>query len=190
MKNLFEHINKYVAVTEKEFEEISSYFTQRHVAKKETLYNAGDKGLHHYHVLEGCIHMYFIDAKGAENTLQFALKDWWLTDYLAFQKKQVSEFYIEAVEPSMILEISAKDQEGLFKAHPVMESYFRNIYQIAYGASLIKIKYIYKYSKEEMYYRFRDAYPHFVNNAPQYMVATFLGLSPEYVSKLRKKSVS
>ena len=71
-----------------------------------------------------------------------------------------------------------------------MEVYFRNIYEIAYGAAIMRMKYIFTYTKEEIYFKFRDAFPDFVNNMPQYLVATYLGLSPEYVSKLRRKDVS
>lgn len=190
MKELYDHICKFIDLNDAEFEAVASYFERVSLRKKDIIYRAGDKTLDHYFVINGCMHMYFINDRGAEQTIQFAIKDWWITDYLAFQHKTVSEFYIQAVEPSDVLRISGQKQEELLKRFPKMETYFRTIYQIAYGAALMRMKYIFDYSKEEIYFKFRDAFPDFVQNVPQYLVATYLGLSPEYVSKLRRKSTS
>lgn len=122
--------------------------------------------------------MYLVNDKGAEQTLQFAIKNWWLTDYLAFQNNRCSEFYIQAIEPTTVLKISFENQAKLLLQFPIMETYFRNIYQIAYGASIMRMKYIFTYSKEEIYLKFCEAFPDFVNNVPQYLVATYLDFHP------------
>ena len=190
MQELYDHINKYTVIDKNEFQEISSFFETESINKKEVIYEAGHKSLNHYFVLEGCVHMYFINERGIEQTIQFAIKNWWITDYLAFQNKRSSEFYIQAVEPSVILQTGCEKQEKLLQQFPKMETYFRNIYQTAYGAAIMRMKYIFSYSKEEIYFHFKDAFPDFVNNVPQYLVATYLGLSPEYVSKIKRKSIS
>lgn len=190
MQKLYDHINKYSNIDFNEFQKMKSFFEIKPVDKKEILYRAGNNALNHYFVLSGCIHMYFINERGTEQTIQFAIDNWWITDYLAFQDNRSSEFYIQAVEKSEILQITSQKQEELLQLFPKMESYFRQIYQKAYGAAIMRLKYIFSYSKEEIYYKFRDAFPDFVNNVPQYLVATYLGLSPEYVSKLRRKRIS
>ncbi len=190
MKALYEHINQYTSIENEDFQKIMSFFEVKSVNKKEIVYNSGSKDLKHYFVGNGCLYMYFINDRGAEQTLQFAINNWWITDYLAFQNNRSSEFYIQAANPSLILQISYKEQEALLLEFPKMESYFRHIYQTAYGAAIMRMKYIFNYSKEEIYFQFRDSFPDFVNNVPQYLVATYLGLSPEYVSKIRKKKFS
>ena len=190
MHQLYNHINQFINISKEEFSEIISFFEFKSTKKKEIIYNAGSNNLEHLFVINGCLHMYLINDKGAEQTLQFAINNWWLTDYLAFQSNRSSEFYIQAVEPTEILKISFEKQEKLLSLYPKMETYFRKIYQIAYGASIMRMKYIFTYSKEEIYLKFREAFPEFVNNVPQYLVATYLGLSPEYASKIRKKCVS
>ena len=72
----------------------------------------------------------------------------------------------------------------------MLERYFRTIYQIAYGASLIKVKYLYDLSKEEIYLHFTEHFPDFAQRVPQYLIASFLGLTPEYVSEIRAKNRS
>ncbi|MFV9550901.1 Crp/Fnr family transcriptional regulator [Algibacter sp. PT7-4] len=190
MKDLFNHICNYCNLEKEDFLEIEPFFKTKTVSKKEIIYTSGGKNLKHYFVLSGCLQMYYINNRGFEQTLQFAIKNWWITDYLAFQKNQSSEFYIQAIEPSVILEISYAKQDALLLKLPKLETYFRCIYQIALGAANMRIKYIFSYSKEEVYFRFREAFPDFVNNVPQYLVATYLGLSPEYVSKIRKKKIN
>lgn len=187
---LFQHINQFISLDENEFAEIICYFDQEEVQKKGILMRAGDRFVNDYFVLNGCIHMYFIDHQGIERTVQFALKNWWIADYLALQKAHPTEFYIQAVENSKLLRISLSNRERLLLSFPKMESYFRAVYQIGYGSYQIRMKYILSYSKEEIYFRFRDSFPKFVNSVPQYLIASYLGLSAEYVSKLRRKNIS
>lgn len=190
MQKLYEHITNYCDLSDEEFQRIKPFFKIKTVDKKTVLYEPETPNLNHYFVLEGCLHLYSINERGSEQTLQFAINNWWITDYLAFQKNESSSFYIQAVHTSKILEISFRKQEELFKLFPKMESYFRQVYQTAYGAAIMRIHYIFSYSKEDIYFQFIDAFPEFANNIPQYLIATFLGLSPEYVSKLRRKHIS
>lgn len=190
MQELYDHINKFSKISFTEFEEVLSFFEMKSVIKKEVFYRPPNQILKHYFVVKGCVHLYFINERGTEQTLQFGINNWWITDYSAFQHNRNSEFYIQAVEDSVILQITYQKQEELLQRVPKVEAYFRNIYQIGYGAAIMRMKYIFSYSKEEIYFKFRDAYPEFVNSVPQYLVATYLGLSPEYVSKLRRKSIS
>ncbi len=134
--------------------------------------------------------MFFIDDKGTGRTVQFAIENWWLTDNLAFLNKQKSDFIIQAVEHSKILSISFEQQEKLLNEFPKLEKYFRSIYQIAYGASMFRLKYIFGFSKEERYFHFIEKHPQFAQRVPQYLIASFLGLTPEYVSEIRVKHFS
>ncbi|AYN67672.1 Crp/Fnr family transcriptional regulator [Euzebyella marina] len=190
MNELHKHILGFCDLNNEQFELVRDYFEYKRVSKKETLYEAGSNNLGHFFVVKGCLHMYLINERGSQQTLQFAIDNWWLTDHQAFRNRTASEFYIQAVEASEVLIISNEKQADLLQRFPQMEVYFRNIYAIAYGAAIMRMKYIFTYTKEEIYFKFRDAFPEFVNNVPQYLVATYLGLSPEYVSKLRRKDVS
>ncbi|UII32313.1 Crp/Fnr family transcriptional regulator [Fulvivirga ulvae] len=187
---LYHHIKRFVDIDTKEYEQITGYFDPVTLAKKDTLIYGGEKCDKIYFVLDGCLHAYFIDNNGAEKTIQFAIKDWWITDFLAYHHQSKTDFFIQAVEASEVLCISYAQQQKLLSCHPVMDSYFRQVYEIGYGAAIKRLQYIFTYSKEEIFYRFRDEFPEFVNRMPQYLVATYLGLTPEYLSKLRSKKVS
>lgn len=151
---------------------------------------AGESCHTNYLVLSGCIHLYFLDEKGIEKTVQFGIENWWLTDYLAFYHQKTTDFYLQAVEDAEILMITYPKQQELFQKHPKLEQYFRHIYQIAQGAATMRMKYIFDYSKEDIFFRFRELFPEFVQRVPQYMLATYLGLTPEYLSEIKKKGIS
>lgn len=187
---LFSHINTYVSINNEDFEGISSFFEFQNVSKKETLMEAGTSCTYNYFVLQGCLHMYYTNEKGMERTVQFAIDNWWMTDCLAYLNRTRTDFNIQASEDTKLLSISFEKQEQLLKAFPQLERYFRIMYQIGYGASIMKMKYLFDFSKEEIYLHFTEHYPDFAQRVPQYLIASFLGLTPEYVSEIRAKKRS
>ena len=189
-KELYQHIEKYTDVSAIELEELQQYIELRTYKKKETLLAYGDRCRHNYFVIQGCLQMYYPDDGGRNRTLQFALENWWITDNLAFMKQQATEFTIQAVETSTVLSISFVEQEKLLQKFPQLEKYFRQIYQIGYGAAMKRFKYMFGYSKEERYLHFITQYPEFTQRVPQYLIASFLDLTPEYVSEIRAKNLS
>jgi CRP-like cAMP-binding protein len=134
--------------------------------------------------------MYYVNENGGKQTVQFAIENWWLTDYLAFGKERKTDFYIQAVEPCTVLGITHKEQESLLDRFPTLEKYFRKLFQIAYGAALMRTRYQYELTKEQNYLHFTQTFPDFVQRVPQYLIASYLGLTPEYVSEIRKKQFS
>ncbi|EZH71403.1 cyclic nucleotide-binding protein [Aquimarina atlantica] len=186
----FDHINMFVNIDEKDFQRILTFFDLRSVNKKEIIVKAGDLCNFNHFVVDGCLQMFYINDKGTERTIQFAIENWWMTDFLAYHNQSITDFYIQAVENTKILSISYDKQEELLNEFPKLEKYFRVIYQISYGASLIKMKYLLDLSKEEIYFQFTEHFPKFAQRVPQYLIASFLGLTPEYVSEIRNKKRS
>ncbi|MCL9807648.1 Crp/Fnr family transcriptional regulator [Flavobacterium amniphilum] len=188
MEELFrKHLEKFTAVTDSEFSEIVSFFKLVTVKKKENLLIEGQICKHHYFVLEGCLRKFFINPKGVEQTTEFAIENWWITDNIAFENKLPTEFYIQSVEKSTLLVIDSASQEKLLNEFPKIERYFRFIYQRAYAASQMRIKFLYSFTKEEFYDHLNERHPEFVQRIPQYLIASFLGFTPEYLSELRAK---
>ncbi|RDY61245.1 Crp/Fnr family transcriptional regulator [Flagellimonas nanhaiensis] len=189
-EQLYTHLNKYISVEAHDFKKINSYFKPKRVLKKEIVLEAGEFCQHLYFVEKGCLQQYFITDKGTERTVQFAIENWWMTDFLSYQNKTRTDFYIQAVENTRLLVIDRQDQEQLLQEFPILERYFRMVYQIAYGSSLMKMKYLFNFSKEELYFHFTEHFPEFAQRVPQYLIASFLGLTPEYVSEIRAKKRS
>lgn len=184
---LIQHIRKSVNIQPDDESSILSYFRPLHVSKKQNLLEAGQGCTSHYFVLKGCLRLFFLNEKGTEQTTQFAIENWWLTDYMAFQNQQRTDFTIQAVEPTDVLAIDFQKQEQLLVQFPQMERYFRLIYQRAYAASQLRTKYLYDFSREDLYLHFVKNFPDFTQRVPQYLLASFLGFTPEYLSEIRKK---
>lgn len=191
MSEIFKnHLEKFIEIDEKELSDILAFFQIKKVKKKENLLEEGQICKSHYFVLNGCLRKFFINGKGMEQTTEFAIENWWITDNFAYERGLSTEFYIQAVENSEILVIDREGQEKLLIEFPKMERYFRFIYQRAYAATQIRIKYLYDFSKEEFYDHLCKAHPEFVQRIPQYLIASFLGFTPEYLSEIRNKKRS
>lgn len=191
MADIFKsHLKKFIEIDENEFREVMGFVEIIKVKKKQNLLLEGQVCKSHFFVLKGCLRKFFINEKGTEQTTEFAIETWWLTDHLAFEKQLPSEFYIQAVENSEVLVIHQPDQEKLLEQFPKLERYFRFVYQRAFAASQMRIKYLYSFSKEEFYHQLVRKYPAFVQRIPQYLIASFLGFTPEYLSEIRAKKLS
>ena len=187
MKNLITHIKKYVTINDDEANKLTEIIEVKNLKRKAYLTRAGDICKYNYFVSQGCLRMYFIRENGTEQITQFAIENWWLADYMALLKQQETPFFIQAVEKSTILALDVNAAENLFKQIPQLERYYRIMFQFSYAASQFRIKYLYDYSREELYHHFATQFPEFVQRVPQYMLASYLGFTPEYLSEIRKK---
>ena len=187
---LKEHINRFVRLSDNEFEQILGYVKPVSARKKQNLHEAGKVCKSNFFVRKGCLRLFFINDKGVEQTIQFALENWWLSDYTSFSSQQTSLFYIQAVEKSEVVAIDFPAQEKMLQQFPQMERYFRLIHQRAHAASQYRLKGLFSQTREKIYHDFCKQYPAFVQRIPQYLLASFLGFTPEYLSEIRGKRIS
>lgn len=185
-----QHLKKYGHIEPQQISGILSFFKRTRYRKKESLMTAGQICQEHFFVESGCLRMYFVDEKGVEHTTQFAIESWWMTDHLSFLNQSGTGFYIQAVEKTIVLSLNVNRQNELLARYPEMEKYFRIIYQRAYAASQMKEMYLQDFSREELFNHFYDNFPEFVQRVPQYMLASYLGITPEYLSEIRNKKRS
>lgn len=184
------HIQKFVNTDDKQLAEILNYFKTQTINKKENLLTEGQVCKSNYFVLKGILRKFFVNQKGVEQTTEFAIENWWMTETFSYTNQTPTEFYIQAVEKSEVLSISRDAYTELLEKFPVMEKYFRCVYQKAYAAAQMRIKFQYEHSREELYHFFRKNQPEFLQRVPQYLIASYLGFTPEYLSEIRKKSIS
>jgi len=187
--NFVKNILRFIDLDDSEIEIILQCVRPVNLKKKEYLLQAGQvcRGL--YFVEKGCLRMFFINDKSVEQITQFALDGWWLADYFSFMDNKSSDYYIQAIEKSEVLAIDTTVFEQLLAEVPQLERYFRIIMQRAVAASQVRTRLMFEMTKEQFYQHFATSFPEFVQRVPQYMVASYLGLTPEYVSELRKKKL-
>jgi len=181
------HIRRYVELSDDEVLKLEPYLRPIELKRREFLLREGEVCRYNYFIEKGCLRMFFNNDKMVEQTMQFAIENWWLSDYFSYARQSPSEYAIQAVEKSVIVAVDYHLQDDLFVVVPQMERYFRIMMQRALSASQLRVKMIYQLSKEEMFRHFNSSYPQFFQRVPQYMIASYLGLTPEYMSELRKK---
>jgi len=187
LQPLIQHVQKFAPLTPADQALLHHYFEYKVINKKQYLLTEGDLCKAQYFVIEGCLRMYFIKENGVEQIVQFGIDNWWLSDYSSYTLHTPSQFYIQAVQQSKILVLTQDKQEELLDKLPQMERYFRKVYQRAYAAAQMRITFFTDLSGEEKYHHFASRFPDFVQRVPQYMLASYLGFTPEFLSKVRGK---
>ncbi len=186
-EQLLQHISRYTALTATETEQLLDCLKSGVTDKKEFLLREGQVCEAVYFVSSGCLRQYYVNDKGYEQVVQFAIENWWMADYISFEDRKPSEFYIQAIEQSLIVYLTQQGQLRLFEKVPKLERYFRLVLQRAYAASLVRIQYLFTLTGEERYHHFQQSFPAFVQRIPQYMLASYLGFTPEFLSRIRAK---
>jgi len=187
LSELIEHIQNYIYLTPEEIEILSNEVSIQTISRKAFLLKEGEVCEANYFVLKGCLRLYSVDDDLKEQTVQFAIEHWWISDYLSLENSILSSLYIQATEETIIAVLPRAAQDELFERLPQLERYFRIIYQRAYAASIWRIHHIFSKTGEERYFQFVKMFPNFVQRIPQYMLASFLGVTPEFISTIRAK---
>lgn len=187
---LHAHVLRFAPITESEWNALLGKTSCHEINARQTLVKEASRCRHIYFVAMGCLRLYYTKDNGMEQTSDFALEGWWLTDMNSFSTDKLSSFAIQAVESSRVVSIQRADYEELNNHYPLLAQYFRAVQTRALAAAQQRIKFLYSLSKEELFDQFNRAYPEFVKRVPQYMLASFLGFTPEYLSELRKRKRS
>jgi CRP-like cAMP-binding protein len=184
---LLNHIKRYVQLSEAEEQLLCDKVELKKLNKKEFLLEPGKLCKGDYFILTGLVRQYFVNRKLNEQIIQFGLESWWITDQDSLLNKQPSTCYIQALEPSEVLLLHDKDRALLFEQIPRLESYFRIMMQKSFVASQRRIGFIFNMNDEERYRHFSKLNPSFLQRVPQYMLASYLGFTPQFLSRLRAK---
>ncbi|MCT3897476.1 Crp/Fnr family transcriptional regulator [Elizabethkingia meningoseptica] len=184
------HIEEIVDMSDQEFEYISSHFHYKKLKKKQFLIEAGQQKVNKYFVLSGILKSYYIDKSDREHILQFAEPDWWITDYSAFFNNQESTIYIDCITDCELLYISNEDLEKLSAEFHKMEHFFRVKSNAGYVASQKRILAMLNLTSIERFNHFISLYPSLFQSLPKYLIASYIGISREMLSRLSKKLIN
>ncbi len=168
---------------------VERVFKERSVKRRQYILQAGDVSNLNTFVVDGCFKMYLIDENGKEHNLQFAAENWWIGDIGSFHSEQPSKLYIEAIENSVILQINKEDQLKLFVEYPKFNRIFRVITENALVSTQRRVLQNISSTAEERYVDFMERYPQFFNRISNVQIASYLGVTPEFLSTIRKRIV-
>ncbi len=186
-ERLTNSINEKVAISQEELEIIKSHFTPKKLRKRQYLLQEGDICTRMAFVEKGSLISYSIDNKGVQHVMQFAFEDYWISDLYSFFTKEPSRFNIEAMEDSELLLLDWENHHKLLNKIPPYESYTRILYQNAYIALQRRLEGTLGQSAEEKYLNLVNQHPLILKRVPLNLIASFLGVTPETLSRIRKQ---
>lgn len=183
----FKTLNDKVAFTQEEQAIIKTYLTPKKIRKKQYLLQEGDVCKMIAFVEKGTLRQYSIGENGAEHIIQFALEGWTISDLYSFLTGEPATYNIDALEDAELVLITKTAHEELLKKVPKFETYTRLQLTGAYLAMQKRLTSIISLSLEERYSNFTSVYPNIIQRVPQHMIASYMGLTPETLSRVRKK---
>ncbi len=179
-------LERSVPLTDEQFDFVKTLFTPRKVKKYEFLIRAGDVFRFGIFVADGCLRTYSIDDRGKEHILQFSVENWWTGDMNSFVTSGPATVYIEALEDSEVLLVDNAAMQNLTSTIPALAVLFQMGLQKSANAKNERIIATLSASAEERYNTFLKTYPTIAQRVPQHMIASYLGISPETLSRIRK----
>lgn len=179
------HVTKHVRLTEADKEEIIKRLQIRKVRKRQYLVIADEPCKYEHFINRGCFRVFYVGDDGKEYITRFAAEDGWITDLESFHYGKPATLYVEALEAGEVALITKDDMEALFRTVPALNVYFRIIYQNAVIANQQRVLRAISSRTEHQYLEFIKRYPDIERRVPQYMIAAYLGVTPEFFSKLK-----
>lgn len=191
---ILKNIARHIALDENETSYFVSLLRQKQVPRKEYILKEGQLCKDISFVHSGNLRAFYVDKSGKESTIMFAIADWWLTDMYCFINQQPAMLNIEALEDSCIFQLQKADLDDLYVKIPKFERFFRIILQNAYIREQLRVIQNLSLSAEERYHHFLEKYPQVAKQVTQKQIASYLGITPEFLSMIRankpKKGIS
>lgn len=184
---LFSNFGKHISLTKSEEVFVKTLFQTKKISTKTFLFKQGEICKYSAFVLDGCLRGYTIDSNGFEHVLSFAPKDWWIGDIYSLLSQKPGNLNIEAMVDTEVLLLSKKNQEILYHKVPKFERFFRIITENSLVSYQQRLNDNMSLTAKERYLKFCKTYPQLINGIPQKQIAAYIGVTPEFLSKLRAK---
>lgn len=184
---LTDYFAKFLPLDKDEITFLESVFTERRLRRKHFILQEGDVCKLNTFVVDGCLKMFMMDDKGKEHNLQFAIENWWIGDIGSFHTEQPSRLNIQAIENSVVLQIKKEDQLKLFVEFPKFNRIFRVFTENALVSFQRRVLQNISSTAEERYLDFIERHPYFFNRISNVQIASYLGVTPEFLSTIRKR---
>lgn len=187
---IFKNIHKHISLSDVEKNCLLSSIKVLDVGRKELILKQGQLCKKIYFVEAGSLRAFNLNDDGRDSTIMFAIQDWWITDMNGFANQQNSLLSIEALELSTIIELDFKKLEELYQQIPKFERFFRILFQNAYIREQQRAFQNISLTTEERYRHFVNKYPAIVEKVTQKQIASYLGVTPEFLSSVKRNNNS
>lgn len=187
---VLEYISRYIELTNDEVNRLIPFFKIKKVKKRQFIVQPGFVCKHKSYVVKGAFRTYLVDNEGKEHTLSFSIEDWWVSDYSSLIYQEPATLFVEALEDSVLIQIDYDDEQTFLREIPKLEKFERIITQRALAFMHKRLLSNFTKTAEERYDEFMSKHTAIANRVPQYALASYLGFSTEYLSKIRNKKTS
>lgn len=176
-----------LSFSNEEIEIINAVFFRETFKKGTQLLKAGDNVDRQYYIIDGCLRSYHVDSQGREYTVQFGIKDWWMSDYTAFFSNSKAIMNIEVLQDATVYRILDEEKEYLYNQIPKIESFFRKKLERAFAAFQRRILSELSLTAKQRYLNFIKSFPNIEKSVKNYHIASYLGITTESLSRIRKE---
>jgi CRP-like cAMP-binding protein len=180
-----QHLESFIPFTAAEREMLVTPFVARHFRKRQMLLNEGEICRHYSFIVSGCVRMYALDDKGNEHNIQFGAENDWITDFASFHTRKPSLLHIQAIEETSMLQIEQPDLYRLYINIPKLDRIFKVIIENKYVELQNRVLQNLSATAEARYLNFLETYPTLSARLPNTQIASYLGITPEFLSKIR-----
>jgi CRP-like cAMP-binding protein len=187
MSNLVSYINRFVTLTDEENQQFVDSFKETRVRKRQFIVQPDFTAKYRNYVVEGAFRAYIVCLEGRDHTIAFAIDDWWITDYNSYIFQKPATMFVVALEDSLILQIEYEKEQELKKANHKFETFFRIMAERSFASQQQRIISQLTQTAEARYDNFVRKYPQVVQKVPQYALASYLGMTTEFLSKIRNR---
>lgn len=188
-KPLLDYINKYINLTVEEEAVLFSKVVDRNYLKDQYIVQQGDTCKSVNFIISGCTKTFYTDLAGQEHIIMFAIEDWWTSDLGSFITQTPADFNIQCLENTQLIQFNIENLEALYIEIPKLERLFRKIIERAFVASQKRIIRNFSLTAKERYQIFKKTYPKINQRVPQYMIASYLGITKEFLSKIKSQLI-
>lgn len=184
---IIKNVSRFIQLTKEEEEIFISYLHIVKVKKKQFLVQPGFVSKHRHFIIKGALRLYLLGNDGVEYTIGLAIEDWWISDFTSYINQEPATQFLEAAEDSTVIQLSYADEQALYEKVPRFERFFRITAQR--GGAAIQNRMLSRISKtaEERYDELMKRYPSFLQRFPQYVIASYLGMTTQFLSKIRNQ---
>jgi CRP-like cAMP-binding protein len=186
-ESILQNISKYIQLTDAEIEIFISYLDTKTVKRKQFILNEGEVCKYSTFVISGCLRGYTVDKNGIEHVLSFAPADWWIADIYSLISQKPGILNIEALEDTETILLSKANQEKLYLQIPKFERFFRILTEKSLVANQQRVVDNLSLTAEECYSIFCKRYPTLIDHLPQKQIASYIGVTPEFFSRMRSE---
>ena len=186
MNKNINNIFKNLQLTNEELKIVENIFSEVTYKKGDIILHSNEKVYYQYYVVKGCLRTFFMDVKGKEHTIQFAIHDWWISDYIGYFSESESVLTIECITDAIVLKVAKKDLEGIYEQVPQIEHFYRKKLERSTVRFQKRILNNLVLSAKERYHVFLQTYPNIEQQIKNYHLASYLGITTESLSRIRK----